>query len=395
MALSSTRGGGFLIGVIYGLIVSTALSLVLSYLFPIKPDQTPAATAIAQESAAPVVMETMADAANLNGAAPEPASPDITVPQMAQPDAGANEAVSLGSANDSVPAAPVATAQIAGNQAVNEPGVSTESAAVPDIGNGTRETVVPGADTTVPNTTQEAASSAPLTTPVELANSASGPAVEVFAVPFTGDTSKPLLAIILKDTLEGSLQPLVDAGIPITFAVPADIDQRESAQSIRESGFEVVALVPDDDPATSDDVAANVARYMQNVPVAVALMDSQNASLMLHRDSMEKVIEASKGAGLGLISYARNGELIARTQAESADMLFGSALSIADNFQDEELIVQALNQAAFVAGTKDRAIIFGKTTPATINAILRWLGSPRASQVELVPVSIVLQPRPQ
>lgn len=71
--------------------------------------------------------------------------------------------------------------------------------------------------------------------------------------------------------------------------------------------------------------------------------------------------------------------------------MFGSALQISDKIQDEELIIQALNQAAFVAGTNGRAIIFSKTKPATINALMRWFDSARASQIELVPVSVALQ----
>ncbi|PHR93882.1 MAG: hypothetical protein COA78_32605 [Blastopirellula sp.] len=61
---------------------------------------------------------------------------------------------------------------------------------------------------------------------------------------------------------------------------------------------------------------------------------------------MQIVIEASGPSGLGLMTFAKGGELVARTQAEKAGVLFGSALQISDEFQDEELIIQALNQAA-------------------------------------------------
>ena len=392
MAASSTRGGGFLVGVFYGLIVSTALYLVLSYLFPIQSEPAPTESAtMAPADGAPVVMATVG-----TSAAPtmgeQPVAPSISVPQMAQPDSGANDTITIGGAGDSGPAAPAASIQISGTEAVSEPVVATEPAGVPDIGDGTRETSVPGVDITVPTTTNEVASSVTVAAPSELVASASGPAVEVFASAFTGDTSKPMLAIVLEDTLEVSLQPLVDAGIPITFAVPANAESRANAQAIRESGFEVVALIPAG-ISRSEGLAENIARFMHNVPVAVALMDSNAPSLMLNRDSMQIVIEASGPSGLGLITFAKGGELVARTQAEKAGVLFGSALQISDEFQDEELIIQALNQAAFVAGTNDRAIIFAKTKPAVISALLRWLQSARAGQIEIVPVSVVLQRR--
>jgi len=392
MAASSTRGGGFLVGVFYGLIVSTALYLVLCYIFPVQLETTPMESAsAASPGGAPEVMETIGAGSAVADASPVLVAPDIAVPEMTQPDTGASEAIIVGGAGDSGPA-PVASTQIAGNEAISEPSVATESAGVPDIGNGTRETAVPGVDTTVPNTTTEVISGAPLAAPSELAASVSGPAIEVFATAFSGDTSKPMLAIVLEDTLESSLQPLVDAGVPLTFAVLAGVDSSTSAQSIRGAGFEVVALLPEGLSLT-EGVAENIARFMQNVPVAVALMDSSSPALMLNRNSMQTVIEIAGPSGLGLITFAKNGELVARAQADEAGMAFGSALHISDEFLDEELIIQALNQAAFVAGTNDRAIVFAKTKPTTISALLRWLQSARASQVEIVPVSVLLQRR--
>lgn len=385
MAASSTRGGGFLVGILYGTIASTALYLVLCYLFPIEIKAMPMESAA---SGAPVVMETVGSSAAPDAGA-QPVAPDVAVAAMAQPDAGINDTISIGGAGDSGPTPTVGT-QIAGSEAVSEPVVATEPAGVPNIGNSTPETAAPGADTSVPTTTAEVSASVTVAAPSELANIVSGPAIEVFATAFTGDSSKPMLAIVLEDTLETSLQPLVDSGVPISFAVPADIESSESAQSIRGAGFEVVALIPEGVSRT-EGVAENIARFMQNVPVAVAIMDSNTPALMLNRDSMRAVIEASSASGLGLITYSKNGELVARAQAEEAGVLFGSALLISDDFQDEELIIQALNQAAFVAGTNDRAIIFAKTRPATISALLRWFQSARASQVEIVPVSVVLQ----
>jgi len=392
MAASSTQGGGFFVGVVYGVIASTALYLVLSYIFPFQTQPAPIeSAAIAPTQSAPVVMEGVGESSAAPNAGAQPVAPDIAVPEMAQPDAGTNAVVAIGGAGDLGPVSMAGT-QIVGGEAVSEPMVGTEPAGVPDIGNGTRETAAPGADTDAPTTTAEIASTATVAAPSELATSVSGPAIVVFASAFSGDTSKPMLAIVLEDTLESSLQPLVDAGVPITLAVPAGVESSETAQSIRGAGFEVVALIPDGISRT-DGVAENVARFMQNVPVAVALLDSDTSALMLNRDSMRAVIEASGSSGLGLISFAQNGELIARAQAENAGIPFGSTLQISDDFQDEELIFQALNQAAFVAGTNDRAIIFAKTTPAVMSALQRWLQSARAGQVEIVPVSVVLQRR--
>ncbi len=397
MATSNTRGGGFLVGVIYGLIASTALFFVLSFLFPLSDEAAPmggvemasveASVPVAAESSAPVVQGSVGSAASV-AAGDQPFAPATAAPEMVQPATGSNDVIAVGGAGDAAPTS-VETAAIVGAQAATEPNVATEPAGVPDIGSGTRETAVPGGDTAAPPTTPVGAgASAPAAAPAELAASVSGPAIEVFATAFTGDYSKPMMAIVLEDTLETSLQPLVDSGVPITFAVMAGVESRVTAQSIRGAGFEVVALIPAG-VSRSEGVAESVARFMQNVPVAVALMDSDSSALMLDRSSMQTVIDTTMPSGLGLISFSRNGQLIARAQAEQAGVPYGSALKI--DFDDEELIIQALNQAAFVAGTEKRAIVFAKTRPATIRGLLRWFDSARASQVELVPVSVVLQ----
>ncbi len=391
MSTSSTRGGGFFVGMFYGLIASTALFLVLSYLFPVEITMAPPASAMtAPESGAPEVMETASAETSTPDIGAGPVAPEMAAPQMAQPDVGENNNTSVGGAGDTSPTSGANT-QMASNEAVSEPSVETAPASVPDIGNGAPETAAPSVETSAPTTPVEGTSNAPVVgAPGELAISDSGPALEVFAAAFSGDTSKPLMAIVLEDTGETSLQPLVETGKPFSFALPAGTDSSASAQVIRESGYEVVAMIPRG--TNLNNISAdNILQFMKNVPVAVALLDADIAPLMLDRASMQVILETTGPSGLGLISFSRNGELIARAQADEAGVIFGSALQITDDFTDEELIIQALNQAAFVAGTNDRAIVFAKTNEATVSGILRWLNSARAEQLELVPVSVALQ----
>ncbi len=392
MTASGKLGGGFFIGMIYGVIASGALYLVLSFLFPLNPAPTQTAP---DGASAPAVMESAGAEMSGQGAGSGagPVAPDAPVVALTAPEAGSNDTIAVGGTGDAAPAA-VETAPIAESSSVSAPVVATESAAVPEIGLGTSETAVQEQAVVAPveNNTEIAVQeqvSTPASAPSELAASTSGPAIEVFAAPFSGDTTKPLLAIVLEDTLETSLQPLVDTGKPFSLALRAGADARASAQAIRENGFEVVAMIPDGTSRT-EGVSANITRFMGNVPVAVALIDSPESGLMLNRESMQEILDTTAPSGLGIIAFSRNGELIARLQAEEAGMLYGSALQINESF-DEDLIIQALNQAAFVARTNERAIVFAKTSAATINAITRWLISPQAQNIEIVPVSVVLQ----
>jgi len=384
MATSGSKGGGFSIGVVYGLIVSGALYLVLVYLFPINTSFT---------SVAPDVMQNAGSQMPASvGAADQPEVTDLAMPRMTQPDEGGANGIALGGTGDSSPVTANVSAPITGNNDVAAPAVETASAAVPDIGNGAPNTANPaeGEPVELVTTADTVVASQQATPPTELSQSVSGPAIEVFATAFTGDTSRPMMAIVLEDTLETSLQPLVDTGKPLSFALPSDVDSSESAQSIRQSGYEVLAMLPSGIDRNGD-VAGQVARFMQNVPVAVAVIDANNDGVMLNRDAMQAVLDATRPAGLGVITFAGTGDLVARDQALRAGAPYGNVVQIIDKTADVDLILQALDRAAFDALTKGSSIVFARTKPETIDALVRWMNGAFAQRLQIVPVSVAIQ----
>ena len=377
MSKPSKSGGGFFVGAAYGVIASVVLFLVLAYLFPVKPEI----------SVAPSVMDGSAVSLPVaDGATAEPTVPEM---QMAQPVAGESSGITLGGSDHAAPAASIAAPAMVASSEVSAPSVETESTGLPDIGNGTLEAAVPASEGEAP--AAAAAAQAPVVTPpAVLAEAASGPATEVFAVTFTGDPNKPMLAIILEDTLETSLAPLFETGTPLSFAIPAGLDERESSQSIRQSGYEVVAMVPEN-TSNDVDVEQSVRKFMENVPVAVALLDSRSSVFLLDRDTMDTVLSTIRPAGLGLITFANSGDIFARNQALRAGSPFGIVVKTIDDTNDPDLIVQALDRAAFEALTKGSAIVFARTKPETIDAIVRWLGGAFAERLQIVPVSAAIQ----
>jgi len=384
MATSGSKGGGFSIGVIYGLIVSSALYLVLVYLFPIN-------TGFA--SVAPEVMQNAGgQIAAAESGSEQPGAADMAMAPMPQPDAGGASDIALGGAGDSSPASTTLVAPVTGNADVAAPAVETESAAVPDIGNGAPNAATPdeGEPVAMVTTAETGVASQPSAPPGELSQSVSGPAIEVFATAFTGDPSRPMMAIVLEDTLETSLQPLVDLGKPLSFALRSDIDSSESAQSIRQSGYEVLAMLPSGMDRNGD-VAGQVAQYMQNVPVAVAVIDANSGGVMLNRDAMQKVLDATRPAGLGVITFAGTGDLVARDQALRAGAPYGNVVQIIDKTADVDLILQALDRAAFDALTRGSSIVFARTKPETIDALVRWTSGAFAQRLQIVPVSVAIQ----
>ncbi|MCF6271702.1 MAG: divergent polysaccharide deacetylase family protein [Rhodobacteraceae bacterium] len=406
MTSSSNKSGGFSLGLVYGLIASVVLYIVLSFLFPIDTGKLAAnAPENAQNAAADAGQATQAETPVAISDAPEslatatgtttgtgsatPEALDSPVAAMVQPEMGDSAGISLGGAGDVSPATLV-NPEMVDTTVEDEPLVETRSAEVPNIGDTTRETEVPGQSENQPVTGSSAENGSGSAPRPELAQSVSGPATEVFAVAFSGDMSSPMLAIILEDTLETSLQPLVDTGRPLNFALSADVDSSESARSIRESGFEVVAMLPRG-LSRSQGVEENMRRFMNNVPVAVAILDARSGGLMLNRDAMDKVLEATRPAGLGLITFAGTGDLVARDQALRAGAPYGNVVQIIDETPDVDLILQALDRAAFDALTKGSAIVFARTSPTTIEAIVRWMDGAFAQRLQVVPVSVAIR----
>ena len=377
MATSNNKGGGFSIGAIYGLIASIVLYLVLCFVFPIN-HVSATAPAVGMESATIQAPEESAPGVAIDGSSP--IAPDLQVATMAQPEFGMGDAITVGGGGDTSPANLV-NPQIEDVAAqASEPQVETQSADVPVVGGAGTNAADPGQGEGQSITTASAETArAPGEAPELLARSASGPALEVFAVSFTGDTSKPMLAIILEDTLETSLLPLFNTGQPINFALPADVDSSESAQSIRESGYEVVAMLPSG-MSRSEGVGSTTLQYMQNVPVAVALMDASTSGVMLNRNAMQEILAATRPAGLG-----------ARDQALRAGAAYGNVVQIIDKTADVDLILQALDRAAFDALTKGSSIVFARTKPETIEAIVRWMEGAFAQRLQIVPVSVAIQ----
>ena len=162
MAIKRKKGGGFLRGVFYGFIVSVVIFLGLCAVFPIT-DSAPIAAVGDPIQTAPQAFDV------------GPGSTD---------DAG----VSVSSVTDSSPIITLGTTLDAGTD-VEQPVVETESANIPDIGDGSTTpengpAVVATADPVSVAPELEVAVTNDAAVPA-LPDAASGEAFDVFSVPFT------------------------------------------------------------------------------------------------------------------------------------------------------------------------------------------------------------------
>lgn len=260
------------------------------------------------------------------------------------------------------------------------PSVNTESAAMPEIGGSELEEedlpLGPAPD---------------LQAGAALADNAAG---------FSGDSSRPLMSIILIDTGEN---PDLRAGLtaltaPITFGVEADIrDAEEVATGYRNAGFEVTAvlpasgrlgLVPD---LPEEEVEPLLARVFQRVPVAATVMDPIGGPLPKDRRIANAVLEALSVTGHGLLTHRGNGlnnvPIIASEQGVPSELVY----RVIDEESGQANINLALERAVLDASRSGHVIVVGRVRQETVTTLFSWLLGSGAREVTIAPASAVLR----
>lgn len=369
MAKERKKGGGFLRGVLYGLIVSSVIYLVLCVVFPL------------------VETAPMADAGD----------PVQTAPQVFDVGEGTTDdsGISVGGINDSSPNVSVSTS-LDSSPAVEQPVVATESAAVPNIGEtGNQATEAAPVVTTAPAPIAVAPQPVDVTTnesaPAALPDADSGEAFDVFSVPFAHEPGKPMLAIVFEDTLEASLRPLFDSGMPLNFAVLGTNIDPSVSRSFREQGFEVLTLLTPD-MAAEGDLSSNISKYINNVPASIGVIDSMENGVMLDTGATQIMIETAAVNGMGTIAFAGAGDINARNLSRFYSKPFGSIHRVIDESPEITAIKNALDRATLTAQTSGSAIVYARTRDTTIQALLEWMASSRAARVQIVPISQIMRP---
>ncbi|MBL4806941.1 MAG: divergent polysaccharide deacetylase family protein [Rhodobacteraceae bacterium] len=382
MANRRKQGGGFLRGVLYGLVLSGITFVALSVTFPLT-EKAPLATIGDPIQIAPQAFDV-------------------------GPGETENAGVNLGNTNDSPVSITVSTAldtNVAENAApAEQPTVETESTGIPDIGIGNDQSV---AVTPVVVTTPEAIAPPEEITPtvdvstavipvetvappaLEVATSDNG--FEVFAIPFERNTDLSMLSIVFIDTDEASLQPLYDTGVPLNFAILANDSSAQASKSFRNRGYEVLAMLPQNVPVDAG-LKETLINHINSVQGAIGLIDSNIGGLMRDTPSIQTMLEAAVDRGVGTVAFAGVGDGNASYISSIFNIPYGTITRIIDEDPDKSTILQALDQAALNASINGSAIVFARTRATTIEALAEWLSTPVAEAVQIVPISVVMRP---
>ena len=366
MAMQHKKGGGFFRGAFYGLLVSAVVFAGLTIGFPLV--QNPPMAEISNP------VQTAPQAYDVGPGSPDEAGVNVGGVTDTMPNANSGESLSSG--------APV-----------EQPVVATQSAAVPDIGNSAQPTENAPSQST--NSQPVVVSDAGETrntveTAPPLPEAASGEAFDVFSVPFTRDPDLPMMAIIFEDTLEASLELLFNANIPLTFAVPGINSDPQMSRGFRENGFEVLALMPENQPI-DDQLSQNISGYIKNVPASIGLIDNFTGGIMRQSPAAQTMIETAAVNGMGTIAFAGPGDINAQNLSRFYNNPFGVVHRMIDETDDIVSIKNALGRATLTAQTSNSAIIYARTRDNTIQALIEWLQTDQAARVQFVPVSQIMR----
>ena len=214
--------------------------------------------------------------------------------------------------------------------------------------------------------------------------------LEAYATPYEGQFDRPLMSLILLDTgaLDGAPRAVNEVPFPVTVVIDATRpDSAERMSAYRAAGVEVAATMQLPSGALAADIEVALEATFKTLPQTVALIDMGGES----RAATEQILATLSRDGRGFVS-ADNGLNSGVRAARSADVPAAEVYRDIDGAgQDARAIRRFLDQAAFRARQDDSVVVMGRIEAETLSALIQWGSASRAGQVDLVPLSAVLQ----
>ncbi len=229
--------------------------------------------------------------------------------------------------------------------------------------------------------------------PVEGALTPEGPALVRFATELENPDGRPLLGIVLIDTLElGDATAVVDAlPFDVTVAIdPSLPGAQDRAAAYRAAGIEVMALVVLPQGAQPTDVEVVFESAFLTLPEAIGVLDAGEGGLQANSAVTDQAMARLARDGRGVVTLSEGLNMASRA-AEDAGVPSGTIYRDLDSEgQRAQVIRRFLDQAAFRARQTSGEILLGRIRPDTISALMLWGSEARARQVAVAPVSAVL-----
>jgi len=222
-----------------------------------------------------------------------------------------------------------------------------------------------------------------------------GTPLQKFAAQFDNFGTKPLFAVILRDTGAPDLDRATLAALPfpVTFAIDPEAENATEAMAIyRAAGKEVVMLTAGlPDGATAQDLEQSFQTYDTILPETVAVMGPAKGGFQDSAVLSKLIVPVIAGQGRGLITFDR-GLNSAAQNAQRQGLVSATVFRQVDGGGETVSVIRRyLDRAVFKAAQDGAAMVMGETLPDTITALTEWSLEGRATDVTLAPVSAILR----
>ncbi len=223
---------------------------------------------------------------------------------------------------------------------------------------------------------------------------ASGPAIEIFAVPPLLAEFQQFMAVVIIDNGNMPLEPEVLSSLPfpVTIAVPGQTEaHRALMQTYRDEGFEV-ALILDlpDDPGVQEAIET-LQGALTIVSEATSILERKSGVLQNDRRVSSAVVDLLVSSGHGLLVYDTD----VNPALEMAKSLGVPAKKIYRNLDqdngNERAMRRFLDGAVRRAQQEGSVIIVASLSPSVISALTFWNLQERSSSVIITTLSQAIQ----
>ncbi len=405
--------GRFFSGAILGLLVCVLVAIGLTLSFPLPEDLPGVGTVRVEGSGAPeapaedgdqvqeqATAQSDGDDAGTSGepdgadAASGEQDPNAFITEDQGSSTTSGEAPAAGQSDDTGTGTDVATDQDAG----------PEVATGPDEVSGSDETA--GSDEVAAVSPDDPAGDAVELPAGEI--SLSGPALEVNARPFEAPAGAPLLAVVLTDAGNGTIEPdtLPLLTMPLTLAIdPAGANGATLATAARTAKHEVLVQLPFARSAEEtgagvlhagmsvDEIQDLTVRNLAALPEALGATPRKGAQMLGERDAMQAVIAPLKQHGFAYVDQLAGSGSVAGELAVADGVFYAETNRVVPAASNGDQIFSSLENAAFQARQKGTAIVEITTGPDALTALLRWGLEKDRRPVWFAPVSAVLKRR--
>ncbi len=234
-----------------------------------------------------------------------------------------------------------------------------------------------------------------------------GPALEVNARTFEAPAGAPLLAVVLVDAGNGTIEPdaLSLLTMPLTLAIePVGPESTELAAAARTAKHEVLVQMPfaRSDAETeagflnsgmsADEITDLTTRNLAALPGALGIMPRDGAQMLNDREAMQVVVAPLKQHGFAFVGLTSGGGASAGL-AEEAGVPYAAANRQVPPEANGDQIFTNLENAAFQARQKGTAIVQITASREALTSLLRWGLEKDRRPVWFAPVSAVIARR--